>query len=75
MSTRGWVTVNVFWLVTKGHEDIKLVSPESVQGLQLCPHASSLQKRISVDKVPQPVHVSKLPFYVLGVAFKVRSFL
>lgn len=70
MSTRGWVTVNVFWLVTKGQEDIKLVSPESVQGLQLCPHASSLQKRTSVDKVPQPVHVSYKKAYLtkMGVA-------
>ena len=57
MSTRGWVTVNVYWLINRGPEEIKLVPPQTVQKLELQPHASSLRKRVSVDKVPLPVHV------------------
>ena len=27
MSTRGWVTVNVYWLIQKGLEEVRLVPP------------------------------------------------
>ena len=57
-STRGWVTVNVFWLVHKGPEEVKLVPPDISHQLELCPHASSLHKKSQTDKVPPPVHVS-----------------
>ena len=57
-STRGWVTVNVFWLVHKGPEVVKLVPPDISHQLELCPHASSLHKKSQTDKVPPPVHVS-----------------
>ena len=60
MSTRGWVTVNVFWLVNKGLEEVRLVPPDVTQKLELCPHASSLHKKQQTDKVPPPVHVSNI---------------
>ena len=61
-STRGWVTVNVFWLVHKGPEEVKLVPPDISHQLELCPHASSLHKKSQTDKVPPPVHVSLVKF-------------
>ena len=58
-STRGWVTVNVFWLTFKGPEEVRLVPPSDLSHqLELCPHASSLHKKSQTDKVPPPVHVS-----------------
>ena len=57
MSTRGWVTVNVFWVVHRGLDEVRLIPPETDQLLQLCPHASSLHKQIA-DNIPPPTHVS-----------------
>ena len=59
-STRGWVTVNVFWLIQKGLEEVRLVPPDTKQTIELCPTASSLHKKLQTDKVPPPVHVSPL---------------
>ena len=59
MSTRGWVTVNVFWVVTRGQDEFRLVPPEFSEKFQLCPHASSFHKT-EADKVPPPIHVSYL---------------
>ena len=57
MSTRGWVTVNVYWLVNRGPEEVKLVPPSKAPQLQLCPHAFACRRQ-NVERVPDPVHVS-----------------
>ena len=70
-STRGWVTVNVFWLTFKGPEEVRLVPPSDLSHqLELCPHASSLHKKSQTDKVPPPVHVSLVPKFFINLERK-----
>ena len=74
-STRGWVTVNVFWLIQKGLEEVRLVPPDTKQTIELCPTASSLHKKLQTDKVPPPVHVSPLYetfLYYIGVNISLK---
>jgi hypothetical protein len=60
MATRGWVAVNVFWLVNQQgqEEDFKLVSPFlQPPDLQLCPHSTAIPAK-NAEKSPDPIHVS-----------------
>ena len=61
MSTRGWVTVNIYWVVSRGQDEYRIL-PDNSEKFQLCPHASSFHKT-DADKVPQPIHVSKTKIY------------
>ena len=59
MSTRGWVTVNVFWLIHKDPE-AHLLPYYSKDKLQLSPVTSGISSRQERDVVPASVHVSIL---------------
>ena len=78
MSTRGWVTVNIYWVITRGQDEFRIVPPEqSSEKFQLCPHASSFHKT-EADKIPNPIHVSLILSHCLkitqNVAFEFFTF-
>ena len=58
MSTRGWVTVNVFWLVNKAPKDDYLGPHIGRDQLELCPLASGILSKHERDVIPASVHVS-----------------
>ena len=80
MSTRGWVTVNICWVITRGQDEFRIVPPEqSSEKFQLCPHASSFHKT-EADKIPNPIHVSLMTHFThclkitQNVAFEFLTF-
>ena len=59
MSTRGWVTVNVFWLINKEiNEEQQTIPFTGTQNLKLSPFASAILGKQERDSAPASVHVS-----------------
>ena len=59
MSTRGWVTVNVFWLINKEiNEEQQKIPFTGTQNLKLSPFASAILAKQERDSAPASVHVS-----------------
>ena len=69
MSTRGWVTVNVFWLVNKEPKDDYLGPHIGRDQLELCPLASGILSKHERDVLPASVHVSYTQRYFIQLFF------
>ena len=73
MSTRGWVTVNVFWLVNKAPKDDYLGPHIGRDQLELCPLASGILSKHERDVIPASVHVSYTHIYCKACIFAILT--
>ena len=68
MSTRGWVTVNIFWLINKEiNEEQQSIPFTGTQNLKLSPFASAILAKQVPDSAPASVHVSSICIIIIGV--------